>query len=443
MLDSDHFCHNSYPEQYSEPSAVEQKIIHADLGDLSAPDAFIMNGRNLDKYKFVESTPLYIHLSITGRCQANCKGCINKAFNHDDLQKKVKERVPFQDSDPIRDAGCITHLIKEHPGETVTVCLYGGEPLLARDKILTLIEQISKQKLPNPIRYMLYTNGALLKQAVASDPGMMRTIWLYSVSIDGTREQHENIRRGTNLQQIHEGLEAVKKIRQGPVLMWSTLREEQSLLDCFNEFIYLYDKKLVSQFFWHWVESPDSFHDLAAYADSYAGDLRQIMNFYLEKLAEGKLLPLTHINELVLYLLSGKRRKSTACGVELARNYDIVDGRIHSCADLPPQYAIGTIDATGTPRLEPQDLSWLIGYKNDLGCKKCGVHAYCGGRCPVQAVTGSIERLKQYCQLMRLHVSIVDSYMDEIIAALEKHNLTTQYIYDNSAYYVQFTDGTP
>jgi hypothetical protein len=71
------------------------------------------------------------------------------------------------------------------------------------------------------------------------------------------------------------------------------------------------------------------------------------------------------------------------------------------------------------------------------------VHAYCGGRCPVQAVTGSIARLHQYCQLMRLHVSTVNDYLDEIVSALENHAITPQYIYDHSAVYVQFTDGTP
>jgi radical SAM protein with 4Fe4S-binding SPASM domain len=321
--------------------------------------------------------------------------------------------------------------------------LYGGEPLLASDKMQTLIENIDKADLPNNVRYMLYTNGELLEKATRAHPEMMRSIWLYSVSIDGTRLQHERIRRGTNLARIHSGLAAIKNIRQGQVLMWSTLREDQSLDDCFNEFTYLHDRGLVDQFFWHWVESGDPFVALSKYAADYEKDLRHIMDIYVAKLNAGILLPITHINELVLYLLAGKKRKSTACGVELARNYDILDGRIHSCADLPAQYAIGTIAADGTPSITEQDLSWLTNYKNDLGCKKCGVHAYCGGRCPVQAVTGSIERLRQYCQLMRLHVGTVNDYMDEITSALESQAITPQYIYDHSAFYVQFTDGTP
>ncbi len=428
----------------SSESARPQIIHHDKLGDLSSHNAFIIRGRDREKFKYTETRPLYIHLSITGRCQARCQGCINIAFNEAANGTDFRNNAPFKDTDPVRDARCIVNLIKENKkNETVTVCLYGGEPLLAIDKMQQLIENIKGAGLTNDVRFMLYTNGDLLEKSASTHPDLLKNIWLYSVSIDGTREQHERIRRGTHLSRIHEGLAAIKQRRQGQVLMWSTLREEQSLLDCFNEFTYLHDRGLVDQFFWHWVESAEPFVHLADYAGTYGNDLQYIMDIYVAKLKTGALLPITHINELVLYLLSGKKRESTACGVELAGNYDIVDGMIHSCADLPMHYSIGSISADGTPDIKPQDLSWLTHYKNDLGCKKCGIHGYCGGRCPVQAVTGSIERLRQYCQLMRLHVSIVSDSLDEIVTALHKNGITPQYIYDQSAFYVQFTDGTP
>jgi radical SAM protein with 4Fe4S-binding SPASM domain len=430
-----------FVEQTSDSSR-PQIIYHNRLGDLSAHNAVIMHGRDRDTFNYAETFPLYIHLSVTGRCQARCQGCINIAFNTAANDSR-RDSAPFAETDPARDARCIINLIKNSSSETATICLYGGEPLLAIDKMRALIKNISNSGLPHKVRYMLYTNGDLLEKSVQSHPEMMQSIWLYSVSIDGTRKQHERIRRGTKLGRIHAGLEALKSIRKGQVLMWSTLREDQSLIDCFNEFIYLHDRGLVDQFFWHWVESNDPFVALQRYAASYEKDLQHIMDVYVAKLKNGTLLPITHINELVLYLLSGKKRKSTACGVELARNYDIVDGKIHSCADLPEQYSIGTIAADGTPSIMPQDLSWLTTYKDDLGCIKCGVHSYCGGRCPVQAITGSIKRLKQYCQLMRLHVSIVSDYIDQIISGLESHAITPQHIYDQSAFYVQFTDGTP
>jgi len=334
-----------------------QIIYHDRLGDLSAHTAFIMRGRDKTKFKYSETAPLYIHLSVTGRCQARCQGCINVAFSTAANKDSTRENAPFKDTDPVRDARCIVELIKENAQKPATICLYGGEPLLASDKMQTLLENIAGAGLPNSVQYMLYTNGELLEKSILSHPEMMRSIWLYSVSIDGTREQHERIRRGTKLEHIHAGLAALKNVRQGQVLMWSTLREDQSLLDCFNEFAWLHDRGLVDQFFWHWVESTTPFAALSQYAARYEKDLRHIMEIYVAKLNRGILLPITHINELVLYLLAGKRRKSTACGVELAGNYDIVDGQIHSCADLPPQYAIGTVTADGTPDITPHDLS--------------------------------------------------------------------------------------
>ena len=427
-------------EQKEEPDR-QQIVLHDKFGDLSSHSAYIIRGREKEKFNYSEKFPLYIHLSVTGRCQAQCQGCINTAFQS--ASDDRKNSIPFKDTDPARDARYIVNLINENPEEAVTVCLYGGEPLLAIDKIEQLMANIKGADLSNDVRYMVYTNGDLLEKTASSHAELLKNIWLYSVSIDGTAEQHERIRRGTNLARIHDGLAAIKNLRQGHVLMWSTLREDQSLLDCFNEFTFLHEKGLADQFFWHWVESGKPFVALSSYAHQYEKDLRRIMETFTAKLKNGILLPIIHINELVLYLLSGKKRNSTACGVELARNYDILDGKIHSCADLPAQYAIGTIDDDGTPHITSPDLTWLVNYKNDLGCLKCGVHSYCGGRCPVQAITGSMVRLRQYCQLMRLHVATVSEYLDDIASAMEIHGITSQSIYEQSAFFVQFTDGTP
>ena len=85
----------------------------------------------------------------------------------------------------------------------------------------------------------------------------------------------------------------------------------------------------------------------------------------------------------------------------------------------------------------------MIEYKKSLGCDECGIHADCGGRCPVQAITGTKLRLEQYCQLMRLHVGIVQNYLPEIVKHIDRNNIKLQQIYDQSAFYAQFTDVTP
>ena len=384
----------------------------------------------------------YIHLSITGSCYARCKGCVNAALtaSYDGDRRDI---IPIQDTDPKRDAACIANLIREMGTGPVLICLYGGEPLLKTDKIAQVHARLSESGLPNQIRYMLYTNGDLLTNAVATIPEIMEDIWLYTVSIDGREDQHNTTRCGTNLSRIHAGLTALRPLRKGTVLMWSTLREEQSLADCYAEFLFLYENKLVDQFYYHWVETREPFVDLQRYADQYAEDLQQILADYVHSLQKGEILPIVHINELLVYLLTGHERGGSACGVELPGNYDLIDGKIHSCADLPPELAIGTIDAAGRPQLNHQDLSFLVRYKDELQCYRCGVHAYCGGRCPVQAHAGGRERMLQYCQLMRLHVGTVKEYLQAITAAMEKNGLTAQDLYDASGFFAQFTDVTP
>ncbi|MBT4511914.1 MAG: hypothetical protein HOC20_06880 [Chloroflexi bacterium] len=45
--------------------------------------------------------------------------------------------------------------------------------------------------------------------------------------------------------------------------------------------------------------------------------------------------------------------------------------------------------------------------------------------------------------MMRLHIGIVQEYIPEIMRDLEKNNISLQEMYDQAAYYAQFTDVTP
>jgi len=167
------------------------------------------------------------------------------------------------------------------------------------------------------------------------------------------------------------------------------------------------------------------------------------MSVYVEEISKGRLLPITHINELILYFLTGKERGHSACGVELSKNYDIVSGEVYPCADLPSILSIGKLNESGHLRLRDFDLSSLVEYKNRLGCYCCGVHAYCGGRCPVQVIAGSWQRTLQYCKLMRLHVGIVQEHMNEIIDEIRKNGILLQDIYNHSAFLAKYTDVVP
>lgn len=413
-------------------------VTHEHFGDLLRPDAITLP-EPLFPIDFEERNPYYFHLSVTSKCNARCSGCINSCLTYHDSQDLL-----FSDTDPERDAKAIHAMINDAAAKEAVICLYGGEPLLVPEKITAFIQTLDRlHDNASPLRYMLYTNGQLLSRAIDRIPLTLQNIWLYSVSIDGSHAQHDRIRLGTDLASIEQNLQQLASIRRGTVLMWSTLREDQSLFDCYRQFKNLHAKGLADQFFWHWVETPEPFADLGAYMEGYQKDLQRIMEDYLAALKKGEILPITHINELVIYLLTGKDRGSSACGVELAKNYDILGGEVHCCADLPPEWAIGHIDGEGVPHLEKRDLSPLIAYKDDLGCYSCAIHRYCSGRCPVQALTSQEERLLQYCQLIRLHVGIVQGYLADIAKNIKAGSIPLQALYEKSAFFNQFTDITP
>ncbi|MGD8536313.1 MAG: 4Fe-4S cluster-binding domain-containing protein [Candidatus Aminicenantes bacterium] len=385
---------------------------------------------------------IMIHLTITGRCYAQCKGCVNSAITmgSDDPRNTV---ITSQDVEPERDALIIKELANRHSGQTITVCFYGGEPFLASDKMERTWRILRDSHGTDRFRFMVYTNGELLIDTMATYPEFMKDIWLYSVSIDGDEEQHNRVRQGTQLSKIRDNLREFTSVYRGNILHWSTIREEQSLLNCFEEFMRLSEEGLVNHFFWHWAEEREPFQDFPYFVRQYGQDLESVMDIYVQKISGGELLPIAHINELILFLLTSTERGHTACGVELAKNYDVVSGKVYSCADLPSSHAIGGLDEHRRLNIDEYDLNSLVEYKEWLGCPECGVHFYCGGRCPVQVLAGSKERTYQYCQLMRLHVGIVQERIADIFKSIQRNGITLQEIFDRSAFLAKYTDVVP
>ena len=413
------------------------------FGDLTRLNAVnIRSGFPLSDDRDRPDESILIHLTITGRCYARCKGCINSAVTMGTSQPRNSVNT-FQEAEPERDAAIIKELAGHHPSQTITICFYGGEPFLASHKMEQTWRILKESDTADRYRFLVYTNGELLSDAIDLYPEFMKNMWLYSISIDGDEEQHNRIRQGTSLSKVKRNLRVLSGFYSGNVLFWSTLREEQSLFNCFEEFSRLYGEGLVSHFFWHWAESREPFSDFQSYILKYGQELEKIMDVYVQKNFEGELLPVIHIDELILFLITARERGHTACGVELAKNYDIVSGKLYSCADLPSCLSIGEMGKDGRLKLREYDLNSLVEYKEWLGCYGCGVHPYCGGRCPVQVIAGSKERTYQICQLMRLHVGIVQRRIFEILEGLKKNRISLQDIYDRSAFLAKYTDVVP
>ncbi len=241
----------------------KKRIITRAIGGVSYPGFDDLS--RLDAVKICSTHPLtdqiyetdesiMIHLTITGRCYARCKGCVNSAITMSSDRPR-NTIVTFQETEPERDTIIIRKLANRHRDQSITVCFYGGEPFLAADRMEKTWRILKESNEANRFRFMVYTNGELLSDALSLYSAFIKDIWLYSVSIDGDEEQHNRVRQGTRLSKIKRNLRELFTCYKGNVLHWSTLREEQSLFNCFEEFLRLYQEGLVNHFFWHWAES--------------------------------------------------------------------------------------------------------------------------------------------------------------------------------------------
>lgn len=348
---------------------------------------------------------------------------------------------------PERDARALLSLISKTRDHPVVVAFYGGEPLLATEKI-EAIRQSLRRALNGrpPLRFMLYTNGELISRTLKRFPELFRDLWLCSVSIDGSEKQHNRFRQGTDLRRIKENLRALKDFGGPRVLMWSTLREEASLRDCLEEFLRLKEAGLVDCFFWHLIETDHPIEDFEAFLKAYTEDLYFLFETYISWLKEGRGLPVLPLNELFFMLLSGIRRGHTGCGVELLSNFDLQAGKVLPCADLGEDFVLGRISPSGEVHFEGHQVSrkleTLVGYRDELGCPGCPADFYCGGRCPV-LIKNSPERARQYCVLTRTLVALAREYLPPLKNLLSPQRLSPEDLYFPYGYLALFTDVVP
>lgn len=414
--------------------------------DMALPDEVYEEVAALPNH--VEVDDVMIHYTVTEACPFNCRGCINALTagrSGSDRPHLSGDKETGEDLE--RDASGILDLIRRSGKREAIIVFYGGEPMLRLERINRVYAFLNREiGQTTLIRYVVITSGHYLERVIHLYPNLASDLWLTAVSVDGTTEQHEAMRRGTSLGTIRRQLAAFNRARKGEVVIWSTLRPGMSLRDCFDSFMVFRTRGHAEHFFWHCDESDDLIPDLEDYLDRYRVDMEVIMQAYVAHMDRGELLSIVHVNELLLYLLTRKRRGTTACGVEKMENFDIIgDGKVHACADIPETMSIGRIDSDGRVILEPdvrERLAQIVRYKQDLGCTSCGIEPYCGGRCPVQANTGGIGRARQYCYMMREHVRTVKHHTPRIAQLMVSKGISLQDLY-RSARYAKYTDVTP
>lgn len=120
---------------------------------------------------------LNLTIAVTRACNFDCGYC----FEGNRTGKPMDEAVEAK----------LMHFIRSHQARSINLIWYGGEPLMAFDRILSIDRQI--KELGKPYSAGMITNGYLLTEEKIAKLNDLKISYL-QITLDGKRETHDSRR---------------------------------------------------------------------------------------------------------------------------------------------------------------------------------------------------------------------------------------------------------
>lgn len=182
--------------------AIHQKILDKKLDDeiwfklLQRRFAVHTEQDSLDAEEDILIRPTYFMIDMTNQCNMGCRYCLRNSENASDINVIDKGMV-------IEICGYIANYCKKNNIGQAYIQPWGGEPLLEKDKIFLIQDEMKRNGIKANIT--IETNGLLLsdkliKELYGRDIG-------YGISIDGFAKVHDRQRRSRYGMGTHERVE--------------------------------------------------------------------------------------------------------------------------------------------------------------------------------------------------------------------------------------------
>ena len=187
-IDSDVYSCLKERSDRSMNKITEQKI------NRMVDDGLLKSNKVLNvKHPYTELLPFAINtkihvliLQVTQNCNLRCDYCVySGGYTTRTHQNKRMS---------LDTAKLAIDFLKEHSGEKekLTICFYGGEPLLEFDLIKSCVEYSESIMPDKKIEYAITTNGTLLSEKYID--WMVEKNFIITVSLDGPKEVHDRSR---------------------------------------------------------------------------------------------------------------------------------------------------------------------------------------------------------------------------------------------------------
>jgi radical SAM protein with 4Fe4S-binding SPASM domain len=291
--------------------------------------------------------PYSITMEVTSACNLSCVMCSTDSGTPGDDDLTLEDIVPFVEQ------------VKKY--KPTPFAISGGEPLIKKDIVLYMVEQLTPIK---EIAVSIFTNGTLITRDYAQqlrDAGLT----IARVSLDGhTAEVHDAIRGKGAFKKSVEGIKNLKElgIHVNTVSVFSkmNIRYHQHIRDFVREIADSNDYVSV----YPWGRSPE---DLNLTTE-------ESLNFRISSLETDKIV--TNVSP------------RTRCNVG-ETIYIKANGDIFPCFLLRfPEFKVGNIKENDLADIYETDIIQEllnVTVKDIEGCRDCYIRYFCGGACRAHA----------------------------------------------------------
>jgi len=293
--------------------------------------------------------------------------------------------------------------VKNHKDNGIV--FYGGEPTLVPDTIQKIMDRTK----PLDVTYTLYTNGILLDTLPHEILSRLDTVL---IAIDGEKEIHETYKPLGSYDKILENVKMLKKYNCQTIGR-ITVEEKVNIFESVNNIVDYFD-------FIHWgLVNKEDFDDLNGFVERYRENITSLYNHWLDNLRNGKIINLIPFNRMILSMLTGEVQKSFACGC--GHNITTVDleGNIYLCDEFIKCAPYSNINEKTNTNIAYVDHKEIF-----EDCINCDVTDICLGRCRMTLTLYSDSLLRNYCEMTKILISLMQCSLEEIKNIISNKNIS-------------------
>lgn len=348
------------------------------------------------------------YIYATNSCNLNCEYCsvlfdcknnnmpIDPIYSLEDLSQFVQDRE------------------SKNQNSELSVYFFGGEPTLNFEFIDRLIQELETKIINKKIKFVLHTNGLLLKEIPKSIAEKINLV-MHSVNYEKIPKYHLG---NSYFSELIDNLQHFRKISAAKIIGRFTITENTSLYTEVMQFSHFYD-------FAYWqIQNCQEFINFKDFYNTYTYELNLLFKYWLGYFEQGICLNYIPFISCVKFMLDHDRCDTDfACGYGRSMVYVQTDGSCYSCCDsvANKQHHIG--DIYNGIRLESPSLL-------KFRCKDCRYRCICMGRCGRMHKEFSKKHISQYCALNKYMFGLFKENSIQIENSYRENRLLFKFIND-------------